>query len=482
MCADDRRCVNYELEKNVGSRISILVFDEDKQSGAILQRRLAHREHDVFYAADGHDFLRLVIKHRFDVVVASIPNPQMSAIIYILEAINICPRVVVCAVVRHVTPALTAELQELGVCHIMEHSAADDEMLAVIRECARKSTFPVMTSPVNPPPPVDHLKLVSSIDWTAAGKGKLVDVLHAYGCGLAAEVDGDMFGVLVFDGGSHDFIIRLHGKISRGFLDTVSDAVAGKYRELSGRSVGKGELVASLEGEGLGDDAPSGDGSMMLASLVSENDICGIAVLAAHESDMYDRRDISSFCHAVNHVVDVYMAMRRLHDLAAHDALTHLYNRRRMEEELEHAWQFTRRYELPMAVVIVDIDHFKDINDKFGHSVGDEVLRAFAGIIKQTKRAVDIAARFGGDEFLILMPCTTLDGAKAFCRRLLRRTRDFLFCAASHHLKITVSAGVAACDDTSTPGGTTGLLAMADQALYAAKRNGRDRMHSNPEK
>ncbi len=152
------------------------------------------------------------------------------------------------------------------------------------------------------------------------------------------------------------------------------------------------------------------------------------------------------------------------------DALTGLLNRRAFDPLLERTLADARRNRRPLSILMIDADHFKRVNDVFGHGVGDEVLRMLAGMLRLRLRATDVVARFGGEEFVALLPETGMEDGLRTARQLVETV------AAQHHPvygTITVSIGVSTCGDGSTPAAE--LLRRADEALYRAKDQGRNR-------
>lgn len=167
---------------------------------------------------------------------------------------------------------------------------------------------------------------------------------------------------------------------------------------------------------------------------------------------------------------DLGEAHERLAHLAAHDALTGLPNHRRTREMLEQATEVAERYGRGLAVAVLDLDHFKAINDGFGHVVGDDLLVAFARLLRAQLRAVDTAGRTGGEEFLVLMPETSPDGARIVLERLRDCCRDQLRTPEGHPLRF--SAGVVGPLPHELP---DAVLRRAELAMVRAKAEGRDR-------
>lgn len=170
--------------------------------------------------------------------------------------------------------------------------------------------------------------------------------------------------------------------------------------------------------------------------------------------------------------------VEEIHRLSMTDALTGAYNRRSIEERLPSEVERAHRYGRPLAVMFVDLDHFKQINDSHGHPVGDTVLREMAMSMRQLLRnSVDWIARYGGEEFLIVLPETELEEAVAAAQRLREHLASQpVSCADGLSLRITSSFGVTVC----RPGeDSEALLARADALLYEAKLGGRNRVASS---
>ncbi|MGE4050182.1 MAG: GGDEF domain-containing protein [Piscinibacter sp.] len=164
----------------------------------------------------------------------------------------------------------------------------------------------------------------------------------------------------------------------------------------------------------------------------------------------------------------------RLRDLSERDALTNLYNRRAIERDLQREWQRWMRKRDRFSVLVVDLDHFKRINDTHGHAAGDEVLLQTARRLAAMARETDTVARVGGEEFLLLLPGTQRDGAWKVAERLLAQLREQPMTFAGQTLPVTASIGVSQVEAGDAD--PAAVLARADQALYRAKEQGRDRL------
>ena len=154
------------------------------------------------------------------------------------------------------------------------------------------------------------------------------------------------------------------------------------------------------------------------------------------------------------------------------DALTFLPNRRQIIGDLQREAIFSDRYGTPLTVSMLDIDHFKQINDTYGHTVGDKVLQNLAGELRDHIRYPDTIGRYGGEEFLLVLPHSTLRAASQQAERLCRHIRSLRIQSGEHEVAITVSIGIAQYKIHSED--WQGLLGRADTALYQAKKYGRD--------
>lgn len=177
-------------------------------------------------------------------------------------------------------------------------------------------------------------------------------------------------------------------------------------------------------------------------------------------------------------LIEVARAERqRLEVLALTDPLTHTLNRRALVDRLTEELERARRYSLDLALLIVDLDHFKTVNDSYGHLIGDEVLRGVSRTLQREARAVDVVARYGGEEFVVILPETGAEGAVALAERIRERVCNSPPIPGGEYgwLRVTVSIGVATVPQShaSSP---DELISLADQALYRAKAEGRNRV------
>jgi two-component system cell cycle response regulator len=171
---------------------------------------------------------------------------------------------------------------------------------------------------------------------------------------------------------------------------------------------------------------------------------------------------------------------KQLRDAAMYDALTHVYSRRYFVDRLEAELQFATRHESPLALILLDLDHLKTVNDSFGHAAGDRVLAELASAVQAHVRSEDLLGRIGGDEFGVLCRGTPLAVAASFAERVRALVTALEVDVGPKMLKMTVSVGVSAYPelDCESP---NELVNAADRALYVAKARGRNRVAVHPD-
>lgn len=254
-------------------------------------------------------------------------------------------------------------------------------------------------------------------------------------------------------------VAEMLGHHIREGLTPESYATARRMIDAACRAAGRGEVLGAVEMR-MELRHPCRDGS------IADSEVCA-SVLFDAEGRLAGLQGVT------RNISERKRLERELHRLAIMDCLTELPNRRHFLERLEAEIERSTRYDRPLSVAMIDLDHFKAINDTHGHAAGDEALRRFAATCRDALRASDVIGRLGGEEFAVVLPETALADAALVTERLREVVGALRIGDADDAFSFTVSVGIAELrpgDDASR------LLCHADKALYAAKRQGRNRV------
>ncbi len=208
----------------------------------------------------------------------------------------------------------------------------------------------------------------------------------------------------------------------------------------------------------------------VLQNVLEDTRMIGLTVQRTREEFNDSKAKVSQ---AELKIQELTSVLEYINEVASEDYLTGTLNRRGMEEALEREFSRADRHHTALCIAMMDIDHFKKINDALGHSTGDEALAHFAKVIKNVKRATDVLARYGGEEFIIILPNTEQEDAIKVIERVQRKLTKEFFMHSDERVVITFSAGVAQRIGEETP---DEIIPRADAALYAAKNAGRNRV------
>lgn len=214
--------------------------------------------------------------------------------------------------------------------------------------------------------------------------------------------------------------------------------------------------------------------------LMIENEIIGVMNLNDNKKGFISVSELDLILNVAEFIslsLSNALLFEKVEKLSVTDSLTGLFNRQLMQKVLANEFARSKRYGSPLSLVMVDVDHFKKVNDTYGHQKGDEVLKTLADVLKGFCRSHDVPVRYGGEEFLLILPQTPLQGALHIAERIRQTVAKTPFYHNGKKLQVTVSCGLAALDKATmeTP---ERLIGAADQALYKAKETGRNKVVS----
>jgi diguanylate cyclase (GGDEF)-like protein len=302
---------------------------------------------------------------------------------------------------------------------------------------------------------------------------------------LLSRALATLFTCVPFDAGAAILLeqhLDLYVSTRAGAESLVSDELVGKLRSTLGSlipvSFADTEIVVKAEHHELPRAEVAGLGEMISALLEYERRTSGLLLLVrAQAFTEQEKQILEIFATQVSMLLDTIRAREKIVNLAETDDLTGIWNRRYFTRQLPQEIERARTFNVPLSLLLFDIDEFKQINDNFGHVVGDVVLSELCGSVRDTVRPTDILTRYGGDEFAVILPHTDLAGASAVAERILARVRTLTIPTDEEGaIQCSISIGVA--EFASEDAVANDLVRRADERLYSSKRNGKNRYTS----
>jgi two-component system cell cycle response regulator len=224
---------------------------------------------------------------------------------------------------------------------------------------------------------------------------------------------------------------------------------------------------------------PEALGTTITSKLATRGMVLGLVAVGAERANAFAPEEVQLLrilCNQASVALENSRLFQQAQFLATRDGLTGLLNHRSFYQRLEEEIARSKRHNVPLSLVLLDTDCLKRMNDQYGHLTGDELLRVFSRLIASSVRRGDVVARYGGDEFAMLLPHTTPEAAMALCERLRRRVETHEFVAGEQVEQIGASFGVAGFDPLLDPDDGAEFVRRADEALYRAKSAGRNRI------
>ncbi len=458
--------------------IRVLVLDDDETIRLLSQRVLMAHGAAAELAENGRVALQILLRQDFDVVLVDLRMQEMDGLTFIQEARNIWPWLGFIIMTGFMDDMSQDISSRLGITRVLQKPVWPAVLCQTVLEEYKERRLGLGTAGPGLEQHQRQLRMLGHLGETALASGTFVEALRELSEGLGELMDCDVAGLLGFSEGQKVIVLSAQSEVSESFLISAREEIVARYEALSGQMINRDELRIQVEGIPPQPAGPNVPGRMLAIPLLMHNEVQGILLLAAADPEKLATVDVSFVYHIANVLSSILSAVTRIRQLAAHDSLTNLYNRAYFEEQTERAWQLARRYGYSMTVAIMDLDYFKTVNDTHGHLAGDQMLREFADIIRNVVRTSDVAARFGGDEFVVLLPQTDLPSGIILGNRLRLAVDEHIFCADTLQLRMTTSIGLATSRDIAPSDHAKEMLRLADMALYTAKREGRNQVRA----
>jgi diguanylate cyclase (GGDEF)-like protein/putative nucleotidyltransferase with HDIG domain len=455
----------------------VLVLDDEAVVRQLAQRALGGSGCAVECVKNGHEGLQVLLQRQFDVLVVDLRMEGMDGPTFLREAQKIWPWLGVVIMSGFLTAEARTQLAALHTHRFVEKPVSIDQLIQQVQAAAHDKRTQLRTTEQLATDRIQNqLAMLRTMGEMAIGSDSLIEALRGLGAGLGRLLPCSVVGILDLDRDESVLLLNCQEPVAEDYITRLKADMLRHYTSLSGRSLAESALRVQLEGEARTPRGPAVPASIFAMPIIVGGELRGLLSLTSSKADAFAATDIAFLYHAANQLSTVLVALNRARELAIRDSVTGLFNRRYLEEQLLHTWKLAERYSHTMGVALLDLDHFKQINDTFGHFAGDQVLREFADLLKRVARATDIVGRHGGDEFLVILSELEPHAVAAFGERMLATVRQHVFCAQTLRLHLGCSIGTATSQQLESVHDPQLLLQHADAALYAAKHAGGNRL------
>ncbi len=438
-------------------RLRILVVGPSDPDSRNAEEALTEAGHAVETAAGARQALQYLAKHDADIALARLPPEEAE----------------------YLAAEILAMWPWMALAPIAGASPAD--LKALLAKAAPPARRKEPDGETERPGLQEQLSLLRQFADTAIATSTPDGALHNLATSLANVVPCAAIGMLFVGEGEEDsathLVVHALQPISHTFLEELEFDMVKRLDALTGSPLRYEQFFLNRNGAAPGQQPGFSELPRLRVPILIGDAVRGLVVFVARDAAGFDTPTLTFLRHASNHLSTVLASLGSMHELAIRDALTGLNNLRGINEGFQQAHHMARRHGHSIGVMVLDVDHFKTVNDSYGHPVGDEVLREFAQLLRQTVRSTDIVGRFGGDEMVAVLPMATSANTRAIGEQLIERIRGHVFCAKTHTLKLTASIGAMSCSPGLDGHAIADMLRKADQAMYAAKRSGRNRMY-----
>lgn len=444
----------------------LLVVDDMPANLLLLERLLTDEFFEVLQAASGAEALALARQESPDLVLLDVMMPEMDGyeVCRRLKADTVTQNIPVIMVTALDEPAARAAGMEAGADDFLVKPVRDIELFARVRSHLR---LKLLFDELRARSITDELVGIDSINDEAPERPHVIMYSDGSGHAEATRLELERFAQVTTAEPASLRTVLAHERFDLAVVSLMASPADGLRLVTRLRTGPAGRDLPILALSDRTDLSPLAKGFEIGVSDCIKCPVDAVE-LRTRAGTLIKRRALAERLRT-----SARLSVR----LAVTDAVTGVHNRHFLMRHLTTTVRRAYDHQRPASILMLDIDHFKQVNDDFGHAAGDRVLRAVAERITTSVRAVDLVARYGGEEFVVIMPDTAIADAHAIAERVRRAVSDLPFTEAGRSRHLTVSIGVAGLGDADVEGDD--LLARADAALYLAKRAGRNRVESD---
>ena len=481
-------------QQSVGTtehRARILVVDDDRAVREMIHDVLEGPDLEVSLAHDGKQALTFLEWDFYNVAIIDLRLPDVDGLALLRQIKQRSPDTEALILSAHADLASAVEALRLGACDYLRKPLEDIGQLkkAVERALERQELLLANRYLMDELSRANkelrrqrrrELRRLEEVGLALAGALQRDDVLEVFRRALTAALPCDVLALYLLSPDVGGPSVRVHSQwpLPDSLLDALHESARQVCTEPEALQRAK-ENVEVIVVPAQPDQAPASLGSCASSRLATRGTCLGVVTVAAEREGAFAPEELQLLRILSNQAaaaLDNARLFEQAQFLATRDGLTGLLNHRSFYQRLEEEMARSRRHNIPLTLVLIDADGLKRMNDRYGHLTGDEMLRAFARLISTGVRRGDVVARYGGDEFAILLPHATPEASVALCERLRRRIEAHEFVAGGETVQLGASFGVAGYDPLVDAEDPAAVVRRADEALYRAKTGGRNRI------
>ncbi len=446
--------------------------------------------YDSFFETDGEKALAGLENYEYDVLFVDLKLETLSGIEILKKSKVVHPLSEVIVVTGFGSEETVLMTIAYGAISYIQKPISFSEIRIQAEEALAKRRFNIQTRALRDKLTssddclIRHLNNIINLDKLSGFLNLTIDfdliadtILH----GTAEIFSAKFYTFFFYDKVNKELVVYSDDAVSKGDLEKLKDVVVATFEKQSSATVEENFHVRVSRNVALKDSTDDSsevdDLDSVFVPILVEDSIAGILGLFGEKGSLPG--DVGDVLHLVASRAACVLGNAAIHRdtkmLALTDGLTGLLNHRAFHDRLDQEYERFRRYGSHLSLIVADLDDLKKFNDTYGHPVGDEVLRIIGAMLREASRETDVLARYGGDEFVILLPQTNAQNAYNMGERIRKKINDYSFSINGEDVRSSVTMGVATVPDESITS-SHDFLESADRALYEAKRQGKNRL------